>query len=184
MTVETLALRCTSCGASLAIPTGPAHVTCTFCGTALMVVKQGGVAFLERDVEVIREGVAHLRTGVDALLDGQDDVHRRLARIERAARGQIITAEMEEIEKAGKTPLSVFALIGGAILCGGLAFGVREGRNAGPSHPLLFLALPAAVFVLIAAVRWPASRRYAALRRERARIEADSAHDPSRGATA
>jgi hypothetical protein len=103
--------------------------------------RQGGVAFLERDVEVIREGVAELRTGVDALLDGQDDVHRRLARIERATRGQIITAEMEEIEKAGKTPLSVFALIGGAILCGGLAFGVREGRNAGPSHPLLFLAL-------------------------------------------
>jgi|GEM_PF-2932434 len=53
MTVETLALRCASCGVSLAIPRGPEHVTCAFCGTALLVRGTGGIAFLERDLAAI-----------------------------------------------------------------------------------------------------------------------------------
>lgn len=172
MTIETLALRCTSCGAALAIPNGPEHVTCTFCGTALMVVRSGGVAFLERDVEVIREGVAELRTGVEELLDGQDDVHRRLARIERATRERAIVEEMADIEELGQTTGVVWAFGIGAVLLIGVA--IAYGVSARPSEaPGAFILGTVGLFLLLnVLLRLRGARRYAWLKGELKALDA------------
>lgn len=172
MTVETLALRCTSCGASLAIPNGPEHVTCTFCGTALMVVKQGGVAFLERDVEVIREGVAELRTGVDALLDGQDDVHRRLARIERATRERAIVEEMEELEKHGQTMGVVWAIGLAVVLSVAAAISISLSDRSREKPELLLLSLLSLGLFFSLLLRLRGARRHAWLKGELAALDA------------
>ncbi|MFO0933834.1 MAG: hypothetical protein U1E39_14185 [Planctomycetota bacterium] len=177
MTVETLALRCTSCGASLAIPNGPERVTCTFCGTALMVVKQGGVAFLQRDVEVIREGVAEIRTGVDALLDGQDDVHRRLARIERATRERAIVEELEELEKHGQTMGVVWvSAFGGAVLLA-VAFAYRLSDRGGQDIGSVVLGMMGGFLLLNGLLRLRGARRHAWLKGELEALDAAAEGD-------
>lgn len=172
MTLETLALRCTSCGAALAIPNGPAHVTCTFCGTALMVVKQGGVAFLERDVEAIREGVADLRSGVDELLDGQDDVHRRLARIERATRERSIVEEMDELEKRGHTMGVVWVSAVAAAVLFAIAVGYGVSHLRGQGIGSFLPAVMGLVVLLNGAVRLRGARRHAWLKGELEALDA------------
>ncbi|MBL9086825.1 MAG: hypothetical protein JNM10_06750 [Planctomycetia bacterium] len=174
MTVETLALRCTSCGASLSVPSGPAHVTCTFCGTALLVVRSGGVAYLEQDVAEIREGVADLRTGVGELLDGQDDVHRRLARIEHATRERAIVEEMEELEKHGRTMGVVWVSSVAVALAVVAAFVSDRSR---PKPELLLLALVGFGLLFNLLLRLPGARRHAWLMDELEALDAATEGD-------
>lgn len=172
MTIETLALRCTSCGAALAIPNGPEHVTCTFCGTALMVVRSGGVAFLERDVEVIREGVAELRTGVEELLDGQDDVHRRLARIERATRERAIVEEMQELEKVGHTMGVVWVMAVAVVLAVAAAISISISDRSREKPELLVLGLVGLGLFFNLLLRLRGARRHAWLKGELEALDA------------
>ncbi len=177
MTVETLTLRCASCGASLSIPRGPEHVTCTFCGTALLVRETGGVTFLERDVAAIREDVGDVRSGVGALLDRQASVDDRLDRIEQATRLQAIRVELDALEKAGKTPLVVgavpafAALVALAFVLGARAYFGRVARITGEPvdvPALLWIPVVGAMVIawVFAATRWSGARRYAQLRAE------------------
>ena len=177
MTVETLALRCTSCGASLSVPSGPAHVTCTFCGTALLVVRSGGVAYLEQDVAEIREGVADLRTGVGELLDGQDDVHRRLARIERATRERAIVEEMEELEKHGRTMGVVWVSSVAVALAVVAAVAVFVSDRSREKPELLLLALVGFGLLFNLLLRLPGARRHAWLKDELEALDAATEGD-------
>lgn len=93
MSLEIVILNCRNCGASLSIPPGLEQVACSFCKTAQIVRRSGGVTFLERDVERIQEGMTRVETQVEQIADATAETSHRLGRLE--SQGDLIRLDRE-----------------------------------------------------------------------------------------
>ena len=76
MTINILSMRCPSCGASLSIPNEVKFCSCSYCGSQLKLVSEGGIALLReisKTVDSVHETVQRSDKTLNILVQRLDE---------------------------------------------------------------------------------------------------------------
>ncbi len=123
---ETLILRCDNCGAPLPIPDGVDFVTCTYCGSALIVHRDNGVAYTEV-LKKLDKRTVHLANEIELVR-----LHQMLDDIDRSWDKELESYKIYDGKGPGQLPsegnavmrsLSFFLFGGWMLLVAMIGFG-------------------------------------------------------------